>query len=366
MKNPKFSGTTEEKSFKEACDEVVVGYFKRKNIPRTGNRKLYIKANLVFAVYLLSYISILTIIKNPWLALVVVVIFSLAQVSVGMCIMHDASHGAFSKKAWVNTLLSKTIWLMGFNDTNWNIQHNGLHHINTNLKGGAEILGDEDIEAYGLLRLSEHGAWKPMHYYQHFYAWPLYMIVTFGRFFGETFRISSYVKKGLAKRFNIRPGFEYAKIITIKIVFLFFIIGLPLLVTDFSWKQVAIGYIVMNFVSSFNFTLIFQLAHIVMQARQAPLVNGVVHNDWFIYEMYSSCDFVTNPLFCEVIGGLNRQNIHHGWRGISHVHYEDLAEELKPVFIKYNVPYNENPSFSKAVGSHYQRLKQLSLYKKAA
>lgn len=359
MKSPKFSGNKEEKSFKTACDEVVDGYFVEHNIPRTGNRALRIKASLVSITYLLSYISIITLIKDPWLALAMVVIFSLAQVAVGMCVMHDASHGAFSEKPWVNILLSKTIWLMGFNDTNWNIQHNGLHHINTNLKRDAEILGDEDIEAYNLLRLSEHGQRKPMYHYQHLYAWPLYMIVTFGRFFTETFRISSYLKMGIGKRFNIKPGFEYGKIISIKIIFLTLILAIPLVSTDFSWWQIGIGYFTMNFVSSFCFTLIFQLAHIVTQAKQPPLVNGIVHNDWFIHEMYSSCDFVTNPLFRSLIGGLNRQTIHHGWRDISHVHYEPLAELLKPVFIEYKVPYNENPSFSQAIVSHYQRLEQL-------
>ncbi len=360
MKSPKFVGTTEEKSFKTACDEVVNGYFIKENIPRTGNLQLRIKASLVSALYIFSYISIVTMIKDPWLALLVVIIFSLAQVAVGMCVMHDAAHGAFSKRPWVNTLLAKiSIWSFGGNDTNWHFQHNMLHHINTNLKFSETVYGDEDIQAYGLLRLSEHGMKKPIYRYQHLYAWPLYMLVTFGRFFTETFRISSYMKMGLGKRLNIKPGFEYSKIIAIKIIFLGCILVIPFVSTDFSWWQILIGYFTMNFVSSFCFTLIFQLAHIVMQARQAPLVNGVVHNDWFIHEMYSSCDFATHPLFASIIGELNRQNIHHGWRNISHVHYEKLAELLKPVFLLYKVPYNENASFSKAIASHYQRLKQL-------
>ncbi len=372
MENPNFSGTLQEKSFRKACDKVIDDYFDPPDksypkIARTGNRALRVKAILVSAVYILSYVSIITVIKNPWLALGMVVIFSLAQVAVGMCIMHDASHGAFSKKPSVNAFLSKLgNRSFGMYENNWHIQHIVLHHINTNLKVSSETHGDEDIEAYGLLRLSEHGIWKPMHRFQHIYAWPLYMIVTFGRFFGETFRLAKYIKNGLAKRLKINPSIEYFKIITIKVIFLFFIWGLPLLITDFNWKQVGVGYLVMNFVSSFSFTLIFQLAHIVLQAKQPPIINGVVQNDWFIHEMYTSCDFVAHPIFRALIGGLNRQVIHHGWRKISHVHYEKLAELLKPVFIEYNVPYNENPSFSKAVGSHYQRLKQLSVYKKAA
>ncbi len=360
MKSPKFSGTKTEKSFKVACDEVVDGYFVEHNIPRTGNRALRIKASLVSITYLLSYISIIALIKNPWLALIMVVIFSLAQVSVGMCVMHDASHGAFSEKPWVNILLSKVgNWIMGGNDTNWYAQHIVLHHINTNLKATDTMYGDEDIEAYGLLRLSEHDIQKPMYRYQHLYAWPLYMLVTLGRFFTETFRIAAYIKMGLGNRLNIKPGFEYSKILIIKTIFLSCVLVVPFLTTDFSWWQIGIGYFTMNFVSSFSFTLIFQLAHVVTQAKQPPLVNGIIHNDWFTHEVYSSCDFVTNPLLRSLIGGLNRQVIHHGWRNISHVHYEPLAELLKPVFIEYKVPYNENASFSQAIVSHYQRLEQL-------
>jgi linoleoyl-CoA desaturase len=273
--------------------------------------------------------------------------------------MHDAAHGAYSEKFWVNTLLSKTIWLMGFNDTNWNVQHNGLHHMNTNIKASVDNLGDEDIQAYGLLRLSQHSKLRWIHRWQHFYAWFLYGIVTTGRFFGETFRISAYLKMVLGQRFKIKPLFEYCKIIGLKLIYLFLMVALPILITDFSWWQVIIGFFSISFITSFTFTLIFQLAHIVENAQQPDPVNGIISNDWAIHELQTSSDFKTNNFFSGLIGGLNFQIVHHLYRNVSHRHYKALSKIIQKIAADFSLIYNQKRSFIQALISHYKRLKQL-------
>ena len=87
--------------------------------------------------------------------------------------MHDANHGAYSRKAWVNNLMGYSINLIGANAFNWKIQHNVLHHSFTNVHDH-----DEDISPRGVLRLSPSTPWKKAHRYQFIYAWFLYGLMT--------------------------------------------------------------------------------------------------------------------------------------------------------------------------------------------
>ena len=61
---------------------------------------------------------------------------------IGLAIMHDANHGAYSKNDTVNKFFGGLIKFLGGSETNWKIQHNVLHHTYTNIEGL-----DEDIEA---------------------------------------------------------------------------------------------------------------------------------------------------------------------------------------------------------------------------
>ena len=93
---------------------------------------------------------------------------------VGMSVMHDANHGAYSRYPWINNLMGRTIYLLGGSRFTWKIQHNILHHTYTNIYGL-----DEDIHDKPILRLSPHGRLGFLHRYQHVYDssctdWPLW------------------------------------------------------------------------------------------------------------------------------------------------------------------------------------------------
>jgi signal transduction histidine kinase len=80
---------------------------------------------------------------------------------IGLSVMHDANHGAYAKKAWVNDLIGYSVNLLGVTAFTWKIQHNVLHHTYTNVHEE-----DEDISPRGALRFSPHSEWKKMHHWQ--------------------------------------------------------------------------------------------------------------------------------------------------------------------------------------------------------
>src|SRR5690606_40921950 len=93
-----------------------------------------------------------------------VIVMGLGLAGIGLSVMHDANHGAYSKHGWVNTMIGYSMNFIGANAFNWKMQHNVMHHSYTNIHEE-----DEDISPRGVLRLTPHSDWKRMHRYQFIY-----------------------------------------------------------------------------------------------------------------------------------------------------------------------------------------------------
>ena len=52
---------------------------------------------------------------------------------IGLSVMHDGNHNAYSKNPLINKFSGFGLNLMGGYDLNWRIQHNLLHHTYTNV-----------------------------------------------------------------------------------------------------------------------------------------------------------------------------------------------------------------------------------------
>lgn len=129
---------------------------------------MVIKTIIMLALYLVPFIILLSIPMSLWLAFILVVIMGIGIAGVGMGVMHDACHGAYSDKPWVNNLVSGSLYLLGSNVLNWKIQHNVLHHTYTNISGF-----DEDIDDKGPIRLSEN---KPLKNITDFNLYTLFLL----------------------------------------------------------------------------------------------------------------------------------------------------------------------------------------------
>ena len=141
MNTINFSRVDKAKFFR-TLNKRVNNYFKENNVNRTGNWKLYSKAILMFATFLVPFILVLTVSMPQWVMALLMVVTGIGMAGVGMNVMHDANHESFSKRKWVNKLMGSSIHILAGNDYNWKVQHNVLHHTFTNVKDH-----DEDIDA---------------------------------------------------------------------------------------------------------------------------------------------------------------------------------------------------------------------------
>ena len=353
MKLVRFTSDAHQKRFAVTVRKNVNRYFEEKGISVKANTNMFIKTIVMISLYVVPFVVVLIVPVTPWVALALCVLMGIGIAGVGMGVMHDAVHGSYSKKQWVNNLLGGTMYLLGSNVLNWRIQHNVLHHSFTNITGL-----DEDINDKGPIRLSENRPLKRYHRYQFVYAFFFYGFMTFTMLVNDMSRLFAYHKAGLLKSEKRKLGNEFMKMFARKIIYLFFIIGLPLVFTDFSFLQIFFGFFIMHWTGSIILSFVFQMAHVVEGADQ-PLREDQA-NDWTVHQLNTTSDFGRkNMLLSWYIGGLNYQIEHHLFPNICHVHYRNIAPIVEKTAKEFGLTYNLKPTFFDAFISHVKRLKEL-------
>lgn len=357
MKTIKFlSDNPREKEFASALRKNVMAYFKDKGISSKGNSELYVKAASMLLLYLLPFIFIVALPLSGWPALVLVVLMGIGEAGIGMAVMHDASHGSFSSKKWVNELFSSTMFLLGSNTLNWKIQHIVLHHTFTNISNF-----DQDIETKAVLRLCEHMPLKFYHRFQYLYAYFFYGLMTLSKLVTDVGQLLEFNRAGITADQGLHPGKEMLKLILSKLIYIALIIGLPLWISDFTWWEVLLGFCILHFTAGIIMSTIFQMAHVVEGAIQPlPDENGVIHSDWLFHQLSATSDFGRgNRLLTWYSGGLNYQIEHHLFPNICHIHYPEIAPIVEQTARDFGFVYNLKPGLFAAFLSHARRLKEL-------
>jgi len=357
MKKIKFiSSSLQEQDFATAVRKNVNDYFNEKGISTKGNYLMTLQTIAMLSIYIVPLVLILTVSMNAWFALIMTIVIGIGMAGIGMSVMHDAVHGSYSKRAWVNKIFGGTMYLLGSSVITWKIQHNYLHHAYTNIEGS-----DQDIESKGPIRLSEHAPLKKFHRYQYLHAFFFYGFMTISKLIKDFSQLNSFKKADATRKHLAHPTLELVKMIVVKALYLFVFIGLPLLVTPFTWWQVLTGFFIMHWIAGFIMSTIFQMAHIVEIVNQPkPTPQGTIEHEWAVHEVQTTADFARKNLFLFwYIGGLNFQIEHHLFPNICHIHYRKIAPIVEKTIREFGYTYNLKPTFVKALGSHIRRLKVL-------
>ncbi|MFL5751947.1 MAG: fatty acid desaturase family protein [Bacteroidia bacterium] len=331
-------------------------YFKEKNISSKGNFKMIFKSVAMLSMYFAPFVLMLTLPLSGWVIFPLSILMGIGMSGIGMSVMHDAVHGSFSKRNWLNKLFGTTMYFIGGNTFTWKVQHNILHHTYTNIEGY-----DEDIEPRASLRLSKLSPLKKMHRFQHIYAFFLYCFMSLSRTFKDLDQLRKYNKAGITKQQGSSPEKEMIRLLLTKVAYLVIIIGLPLLFSSFSWWLIISGFLVMHFVAGLFMSTVFQMAHLVEEAKQPlPDEAGIIHNEWTIHELETTANFARkSKWFGWMIGGLNYQIEHHLFPNICHIHYRAISPIVERTAKEFGLRYNENRTFFSALGSHVRMLKAL-------
>ena len=356
LKSITFSRT--KLDFTAALNKRVNEYFKTKGISRHGNAEMVLKTIFMFLMYFGPYgLIIAGVITSPLLLVVSVLIMSIGLSGIGLSVMHDANHGAYSNKAWINNTLGYSLNLVGANAFNWKMQHNVMHHTYTNVHEE-----DEDIVSRGVLRLSPHDEWKSIYKFQHIYAWFLYGLLTISWMVVRDFaRLARYQKNGMVKKHKADIAKEWFILIASKLFYVGYIAVVPLVFTSLPWWQILIGIVSMHYIAGFMLAIIFQPAHVI-DGTEYPLPddNNALENNWNVHQLLTTTNFGNKSRwFSWYVGGLNFQIEHHLFPNVCHVHYRHISEIVKATAHEYGLPYKSARTFLSALQGHAKQLKQL-------
>ena len=333
-------------------------YFRLNRLEKKATTGMKVKT----IVLLLAYFTPIAfhwfgLVTEPWLVLLLYSISGLGIAGIGMGIMHDANHGAYTRNNTMNYFLSHTLDLMGCSSEIWKLQHNVLHHTYTNIHGH-----DEDITApIWLLRFSPHSKHYSAHRFQHLYVWFFYGILTLFWVTGKDFvKAIGYRKKGLIQS-NKELTVRLLKLIPLKAFYFTYALIIPIWMTPLPAYWLIIAFVLMHFVAGILLSVVFQLAHVVpeMTYPQAD-TNGSIENNWYVHQLQTTSNFSPgNKVLAWYLGGLTNQIEHHLFPQICHVHYPNLSKIVQRTAEEYNIPYHVNQTFFQALAGHVNTLRSL-------
>jgi linoleoyl-CoA desaturase len=338
-------------------NQRIDAYFEQTGLERDGGSAALFKTITIFAWATVSYLLLVFWAQSWWTALPLTVSLALALAGVGFSVMHDGSHGAYSKRPLINRLAAASLDFLGASSYVWRQKHNVLHHTYTNVDGV-----DDDINAAPFLRLAPSQPLRWFHRYQR-----LYFPVLLGFFFTtkwavfDDFAVSIRGRIG-SQRIPRPRGWDIVQMIAGKLMFVSWAVVLPLMFHPV--LPVLICYALLAFVWGITLGIVFQLAHAVDEAEFSisSTERTTVARPWIEHQLATTVNFaMNNPIVTWYVGGLNFQVEHHLYPRIGHRHYPALAAIVREVARKHGAPYNEHQTMRAAVASHLRFLGRMGV-----
>ncbi|MDG1915254.1 MAG: acyl-CoA desaturase [Crocinitomix sp.] len=355
---PKFS-TKVGGEFNATLKKRVRAYFKDNNISKYANANMKFKTVFMLSLYFVPYFLMITgTITNIWGVIACWALLGFGMAGIGMTIIHDANHGAYSKNKRVNYVLGRCVNLVGAFAPNWKIQHNVLHHTYTNIQHF-----DEDVDPpVPIIRFTPHDKLRPIHRFQFLYAWFFYSLMTAAWITIKDWQsLFRYKKMGLTKNENEKFSALFFELLISKAVYYTYILVLPIIFLDIPWWGILLLLLMKQMISGFTLAIVFILAHVVPEAAfPLPDKDLKMENSWAIHQLETTSNFgPKSRIFQWFIGGLNYQVEHHLFPNICHVHYKKLSEIVKATALEFGLPYYSEPTFFSAIRSHSKMLYKL-------
>lgn len=357
----RFSRNHNEEFYK-VLKQRVNEHFKQNNISRHANASMVFKTVCMMLLYFVPFVS-LFVVQNQWAYLTCWILMGFGMAGLGLSVMHDANHGAYSKNENVNKWVGYILFFLGGSDVNWRIQHNVLHHTYTNVTGM-----DEDINPGAVLRFSPHEKRRWIHRFQHFYAWFFYSLMTLLWFVSKDYRqVARYHKLGLMHTQNTTLAKQIIILAVSKTLYALITIVLPLMFSPFSWWLTIVGFLIMQMIAGLTLACIFQPAHVVPTSDfPMPDDSGNIDADWAVSQLYNTANFAPGArLFSWYVGGLNYQVEHHLFPNICHIHYRKISKIVSETAKEFNLPYHSYKTFYGALKAHTLFLYRLGKYDEA-
>ena len=350
---PKFPTTTQ--SLHAELKRRVNQYLAQNHIVATGNAKLFSKAIILISLFVITYVHLVFFTPSIFWAVLECLFFGGLIAAIGFNVMHDGSHGSFSKYAWLNKLASSSISVLGASRYMWGMKHVTIHHTYTNIDGV-----DDDIEVGIFMRMAPTQKHIGMHRFQHIYFWFLYMLLYIFWIFFADYKKYFSKKIGSIKLSDMTLA-EHIEFWAVKVYHVAAFVIVPIYMVG--WVSWLVGFLVATLFAGFVLSIVFQLAHTV-EDTSFPVANqpeNKMPDEFAAHQILTTANFATkSKLVSWLVGGLNFQIEHHLFPKVSHVHYPAISKIVKEACADFNLNYIEYPTVLSAIKAHFNYVKQMS------
>jgi len=341
-------------AFYSSLKASVNKYFTYTEKRRTGNIRLYAKSVILILAAIALYAMLLLVPMAPLLRIVSSLILGFILACIGFNVMHDANHGSYSSRKWVNEVLGLTLNALGGNNFIWKQKHNIVHHTYTNIDGI-----DDDIAKSPFIRMCGSQPWLPAHRLQHLYTPFLYAFSSMIWILFQDFE-KYFKKKIIDTRLSKMSRADHITFWISKVLYLLFYIAIPIALLG--WQSWLIFFLSMSIGLGLTLSLVFQLAHVVEETKFDSATGDEKHieNEWAIHQVMTTANFSPrSPVISWLVGGLNYQIEHHLFPRVSHIHYPAISKLVQAECAAFDLPYNSLPTFKAAVISHFRFIRML-------
>ncbi len=352
MNKLKFSKDEGSQFYKE-LNERIEQYFSENKIRKTGNKIMIFKIVLYFSLDILFYGLMITSTTSIGFY-TFYLLMGLSVLMTAFNISHDAAHGvAVKSKFWNKLLFSLSFNLQGNNAYVWGKNHNESHHLYTNVEGS-----DIDVLNNPLFRMTESQELKWFHRYQFIYAPFLYLLYSINWFF---FRETLMLFNLSSRTIKIEiPRNEVVKLVIYKLLYIGYMIILPIYFLPFGWQTVLLSFLLNHFMVSILFVGVLGVSHLSdFVEHPLPDQNNKLDMSWPKLQMCTSVDYDADSRFFNwTLGGFNAHTLHHLLPNICHVHYLEILPIFRELAQKHGLNYMEMP-YRKSLASHFRFLKAM-------
>lgn len=350
MKKLKFSKDEGSQFYKELNEQIEL-YFKENKLQKTGNSTMYFKIGMYFCLDILCYVLMITS-TSVEAFYIFYLLMGLAVLLTAFNISHDAAHGvAVKSKFWNKLLFQVSFNLQGNNAYVWGKNHIESHHLYTNVEGS-----DIDVLNNPLVRMTVHQPLKWYHRFQHIYTPVLYLLYSINWFFfRETLMLFNYSSRTIKIKI---PAKEVVKLVLFKLLYIGYMILLPIYLLPFGWGNVLLAFVLNHFLISILFTGVLGVSHLSdFVSHPEPDEEGKLDISWAKLQMCTSVDYNADSVFFNwTLGGFNAHTLHHLLPNICHVHYLKILPIFRSLADKHGLTYMEMP-YHKTLASHFRFLK---------
>ncbi len=342
-----------EHSFFSVVNQRVNDYFVSNKLSKKTNAFGIFKAVFFCSVYIALYCGVIFANGNTTLLLICFPFIGFVQICLVLNMGHEGVHSSFSENKTINHLFGYTFDLLGSSGYLWKMRHVYSHHPCPMVPDS-----DVDIQQTGMLTFMPMESPPNAFKYQKVYAPILYCFYT----------LNAILKRDWTDFFSYKIGSKTVKhskaeaisFVVSKIIYINYILVLPLIFSGCSWQMVLLGFFFMHVVASISAAVALFPAHLYEESIfPEPDENGEINTTWAEHQMSVTMDFGTRlPFAAFFFGGINYHAVHHLFPTVAHVHFPEIRKILVATAAEFEIPYNHRPSLNKAVVSHWRLLRK--------